>query len=101
MSNSSIERKKDAMLDKAEARMKQIDAEVDRLKAKAEEAEADHKLEVENQLSELKTRRREFSERVDALKEAGDDAITDLGKGFEQAWSTLSDAMGKAKARFQ
>ena len=98
---SRIENRKDAMLEKAEARMKQIDAEVDRLKAKAQEADADRKLELERQLSDLMGKRETFKSRVQDLKNAGEDALSDLSDGFEQAWTTLSDALDSAKTRFQ
>jgi uncharacterized coiled-coil DUF342 family protein len=97
---SSIENKKDAMLEKAEARLKQIDAEVDRLKAKADESEADQKLKVQQRIDDLNEKRQAFRDKVQEIRDAGDDALTDLSHGFEQAWSTLRDAAGRAGARF-
>ena len=97
---SNIEKKKDAMLEKAEARLKQIDAEVDRLKAKADEAEADQKLAIQKRLDEIDEQRKSFKTRVQEIRDAGDDALQDLSNGFERAWSELTDAVGRASARF-
>jgi predicted nucleic acid-binding Zn-ribbon protein len=98
---SNIENRKDAMLEKADARLKQVDAEIDRLKAKADEAAADQKLAVNKQLNDLEEQRQFLNSRVQAIREAGEDALTDLSDGFERAWAALSDAVGKARSRFQ
>jgi chromosome segregation ATPase len=91
---------KDAILEKAEARLQQIDAEIDLLKAKAEEAEADVKFDLQKRLKDVQSHRREFENRISELKDAGEGAISELRDGVERAWSQLSDAAGRAKARF-
>lgn len=92
---------KDAMLEKAEARLKQIDAEIDQMMAKAAAAKADAKLTMEQEIATVKEKRTAFRNRVDELKTASEDASNDLREGFERAWSSLSDALGHAAARFR
>lgn len=92
---------KDAMLEKAEARLKQIDAEIDQMMAKAAAAEADAKLMMEQEIANVKEKRTAFRNRVAELKIASEDASNDLREGFERAWSSLSDALGRAAARFR
>ena len=93
--------RKEAMLEKAEARMKQLDAEVSRLRARAEEADADLKLKVEEELEQVKRQRRTFENRIDEIRQAGEDALVDLSDGFERAWSTLTNHLERAAARFR
>ncbi len=91
---------KDAMLKKAEARLKQADAEIDRMTARAEEAEADSKIRLNRELAELKDQQRAFQNRASELESARDDALEDLREGFERAWSTLSNSLERAASHF-
>ena len=50
---------KNQYIEKAKARIAQWDAEIDKMKAKADEAEADAKIEYQKQLSEMRTQRDE------------------------------------------
>ncbi|MGE0624819.1 MAG: hypothetical protein AB7I04_17545 [Pseudomonadales bacterium] len=93
--------KKEAMIEKAEARLSQLDAEVKRLHAKSEVANAELKLKVQEELAEVKRHRRTFENRIDEIRQAGEDALVDLSDGFERAWSTLSNHLERAAARFK
>jgi len=93
--------RKEAMIEKAEARISQLDSEVSRLRAKAEEAEADLKLKVQDELDEVKRDRLAFENRVDEIQQSGEDALADLSDGFERAWSTLSNHLERAAAHFK
>jgi len=93
--------KRDAMIQKAEARVAQIDAEVQRLRAKAEEAEADYRLQLERQLDELRDQRAALQAKVDEIRRAADDALNDIADGFERAWSSISESLRKARSRFR
>jgi chromosome segregation ATPase len=93
--------KKEAMIQKAEARRAQIDAEVQRLKAKVDEAEADYRLHLERQLEELRGHRAELESTASRIREAADDALNDISDGFERAWATMSESLRKAKSRFK
>ena len=92
---------KQTYIEKAEARMKQWDAEIDALKAKAQEAGADAKIEASERLEELKSQREAASQKLNELKASGDAAWEDTKDGFEGAWSRLSTALEKAQSRFQ
>jgi len=93
--------RKEAMIEKAEARISQLDSEVSRLQAKAEEAEADLKLKVHDELDKVKRDRLAFENRVDEIRQSGEDALVDLSDGFERAWSTLSNHLEQAAAHFK
>lgn len=93
--------RKEAMIEKAEARMSQLNAEVSRLRAKAAEADADLKLKVQEELDAVKRDRRAFENRIDEIRHAGEEALVDLSDGFERAWSTLTNHLERAAARFK
>ena len=92
--------KKDAMIQKAEARLDQINAELDQLKAKARAAGADAKLEVQRELDDLQSKRDAFATKVTKLRDSGESALGDVADGFERAWTSLSDSLKRASARF-
>jgi len=90
----------DAYEKKMEARLEQIDAEIDKLKAKAKAAEADAQLEYTRHLSDLRQRRDAAGAQLAQLRQAGDDALDDVRAGVENAWKELKDAVDQARSRF-
>lgn len=54
---------RDAYLKKLEAKLEEWDAEIDKLQAKAKGAEADTQRQYEDQLNELRTKRKETIEK--------------------------------------
>lgn len=92
---------RDAMLQKAEARLKQIDAVVDRLRAKAEGGDADITRNVNEALKAVKQPRMAFENRMNELKDAGEGALADLRDRLERAWTSLIESVQRAAVRFQ
>jgi DNA repair exonuclease SbcCD ATPase subunit len=92
---------KDKMLEKAEGRLKQIDAEIDRMLAQAAATEAEARLAMEREIAAVEEKRTAFRNKVSELKAATDDASDDLREGFERAWASLSDALGRTAVRFR
>lgn len=91
---------KEAYQKKMEARLAELDAEIDRLKARAKAAEADAQLEYTRDLSELRQHRDEAIRKLEQLRSASDDAVDDFVAGVENAWKELKDAVGRASSRF-
>jgi multidrug resistance efflux pump len=91
---------KDAYVEKIQARLNQWDSEIEKLKAEAEEANADAKLEYVAQIRELQEKQKDAQSKLDALRRAGDDAWLDLKVGVEGAWASLENAAKNAISRF-
>ena len=91
---------KQAYQKKIEARLEEWSAEIDRLKAKATDLEADAQLEYNQRIADLKTLRDDAEGRLKELRESGDDAWHDLKGGVDEAWTQLEEAFLKAKSRF-
>jgi len=92
---------KDAYIQKLEARMREWQADMDKMRAKADQAEADARADYEKQIKELQTRQEEAQQKLEELRQAGDDAWHDLKAGIESAWDTMGEAMRSAMSRFR
>jgi hypothetical protein len=90
---------KQAYQKKLKAQLDQWAVEIDRLKAKAEDLEADVQLDYNRRVAELVAMREAAGERLDELSKAGDDAWDDLKSGVDEAWTELEKAFIKAKSR--
>lgn len=92
---------KQAYEQKLEAKLNEWKAEIDKLKAKADGAEADSRLRYEKEIDDLKKRQAEARKKLEELRKASDDAWEDMKAGIDSAWSSLGDAIGKATSRFK
>jgi len=86
--------------EKMEAQMNELDAEIDKLQAQAQQADADARLKVEKELDNLREKRKEAADKLDALREASEDAWEDIKGGLDAAWKSLKNATRSAGARF-
>ena len=92
---------KEAYEQKLQAKLDEWGAEIDKLKAKADNAEADAQLEYYKRIEELRTMQESATNKLAELKDAGDDAWEDLKAGIESAWDSLGSALKSATSRFK
>jgi hypothetical protein len=92
---------KEAYEKKLQAQLNNWGAEINKLRAKADKAAADTKLEYQEQIEELKDMQETAAEKLAELREAGDDAWEDLKAGIESAWGSLHEAIKSINSRFQ
>ena len=93
--------KKEAYEKKLKSQLDEWNAEIAKLKAKADAAEADAQLEYHKQIEELRTLQNKAKGKLNELKEAGDSAWEDLTAGIDSAWDSLSNAVKSARSRFK
>lgn len=91
---------KQAYQQKLQAQLDEWSAEIDRLKAKARQADANAQLNYNKEIENLKTYQAQASEKLSELKAASDEAWEDLKTGTEDAWKTLQTAIKSAADRF-
>ena len=91
---------KQAYEDKLKAQLDQWNAKIDLLKAKAAKAEADARVNCLETIEDLKNKRNQAREKLQELRQAGDNAWLDLKGGVEEAWNRLGDAVKSATSRF-
>ncbi|MDP8265894.1 MAG: coiled coil domain-containing protein [Candidatus Aceula meridiana] len=84
---------KEAYQEKIEAQIREWDAKVEELKAKAQQAKAEAKIRMEEQLLVLKESREGIVQKLDALKEIGEDKWESLQEGTDKAWSNMKNML--------
>lgn len=92
---------KEAYEKKLKAQLDEWGAEIDKLKAKADNAEADAQLKYYKQIEELRSMQEDANNKLAELREASDDAWEDLKAGIDSAWDSLSSAVRSAVSRFK
>ena len=85
---------------KLSAQLDQWSAEIDRLEAKAREAEADAQLRYMSEVEELRERKEEAIQRLRELSDASERAADDMVAGAERAWKELGESVKAAARRF-
>jgi len=92
---------KEAYQKKLEAQLRQWDAELALLSAKANKATADARINCENELESLKSKRAVAHERLEELRKRSENAWEDMKDGVEKVWDEMGKAMEKVAARFK
>ena len=92
---------KDAYQEKLEAKLKEWNAEIEKLEAKAAKAKADARINYNEKLEDVKRKREAAREKLSELKGAGENAWENLKAGVENAWQSLEDAVKSAKSHFK
>ncbi len=86
---------------KLQAQLDECNADMIKLKAKADKVEADAQIEYYKEIEELKSKKASVDQKLFELKEASEDAWEDLKAGADKAWDSLSDAVKSAASRFK
>ena len=93
--------KRKAYEEKLEAQVKEWNAQLELLKAKAGNAKADAKIEYYKTIEALQSKQNEAKAKLRELKTAGDEAWEDLKTGAEKAWAEVKAAYHEASSRFK
>ncbi len=92
---------KDAYQQKLEVQLEEWKADIDKMKAKADQADADVKIEYHDRIEDLQLKQEAAQEKLKELREAGEGAWEDLKTGVELAWTSLGEAVKSVKSRFK
>jgi hypothetical protein len=93
--------KKDAYVQKMKAKLNELNAEIEWLVSKVNQARAESRIEYQKQLSDLREKRRDLEDKIVAMHQAGESAWEDLKQGLENSWEILKISFGKAKSEFE
>lgn len=91
---------KDAYIDKLKVQLDEWSADIDRLEAKARQADADLRIKYETQLTTLKIKRDEARVKLTELRASAGDAWQELKKGSDEAWEVIKHAVAEARRKF-
>lgn len=92
---------KEAYQKKLETQFKVWDAKLDGLSAKAQKATADARINYENELESLRSKRAVALKTFEELGKRGENAWEDMKGGVEKVWDDTSKTIEKAAARFK
>lgn len=92
---------REAYIDKIKARLDAWNADIEKMQAKAREAEADTRVKYDEQIKEMKAQRDAAEAKLREARDASEDAWRDMRGGFEKAWDDMSDAFNDAMKRFR
>jgi hypothetical protein len=92
---------KEVYREKLEAQMREWSAKIDLLKARADQAEADAKIEYRNRIEDLRQKKEVLQAKLRELQKASDAAWKDIRAGTERAAADLRDALQSAFSKFK
>ncbi len=95
-----MDKKRDAYVEKMKAKLDEWNADIDILAAKAKKAQADTRVEYEEQLKDLRKQRDTVKKKLKEIQNSSDAAWENLKSGFENAAETLGKAFTNAKSQF-
>ena len=90
---------KEAYQNKLQAQLDEFSAEIVKLKAKAEKAQAGVQLEYYRQIEELRTMHESANSKLVKLKDARNDAWEELTAGIDNAWDTFGNSIQSLTSR--
>jgi hypothetical protein len=93
--------KRDAYIQKLHAKIDAWNADIDKLMAKAQQVEADSRIEYQQQIDALKQQRRKVENLLADLKQSGEGAWDDLKSGLDLAFESMNEAVRSAMTRFK
>ena len=93
--------KRKAYEEKIDAQLEEWSAQIALLRARADKAKAEAKIEYHETIEALQHRQDEARAKLHELKTAGDEAWEDLKTGAEKAWAEVKTAFHEAAAKFK
>jgi multidrug resistance efflux pump len=86
---------------KMEAQLSEWGAEIDKLKARADNAAADTRQDYCDQIEALRDKQAVMRMKLQELKTSNDGAWWDLKEGLDHSWNEIKDSFHKAAARYK
>lgn len=93
--------KRDTYVQKLKPELDEWNAGMDKLAAKADQAEAEAKIRYYKELEDLRAKRRDLEDKIAQLQQAGEGAWEDLKQGLENSWEILKTSFTRAKSEFE
>jgi len=93
--------KRKAYEEKLDAQLKEYNAQIALLKAKAENAKADAKIDYYKTIEALEHKQDKAKTKLQELKTSGDEAWEAVKTGAEKAWAEVKTAYHDAVSRFK
>ena len=92
---------RDEYVQKLKTQLDQWNSEITKWEAKTRSAQAKMKVDYENQLKALRSRRDDAMTQLRQVQAASGEAWMDMMRGADEAWARLRDAFSKARSHFE
>jgi hypothetical protein len=86
---------------KMEAQLGEWGKEIDKLKAKADQAADDTRKGYHDEIEDLRAKQAAMQAKLQELKTSNEGAWGDLKEGLDKSWNEIKDAFNKAADRFK
>lgn len=93
--------KRKAYEEKLDAQLEEWNAQIALLKARADKARAEAKIEYNKTIEALQHKQDEARTKLHEIKTAGDEAWEDMKTGAEKAWDEVKAAFHSAASKFK
>jgi predicted RNase H-like nuclease (RuvC/YqgF family) len=93
--------KRDAFVQKLKAKIDEWNAEINRLNAKADQAEANMRAEYHDEIGKLKRFRDDAKQKLQKILESKEDVWEELKKGADKAYNAMNEALSSARERIK
>ena len=93
--------KRDEYLQQLKAKMKEWRAEINKLAARAEQAEAQAKIEYQKRIDKLEKNQKDLEDKIDTVQQAGESSWEDLKEGIDHSWKIFKMSLSEAKSEFE
>lgn len=85
---------------KIEAKLRELKADMDKLDARMQQAEADARLWFEKERKAFEAKEAKLRHRLGELERASSGALEELKRGVKEAWADLKASYERARDRF-
>ncbi|MGY4879190.1 hypothetical protein ACLUEY_15065 [Vreelandella aquamarina] len=92
---------RDEFVEDMKARLDEWNAEIDKLTAKAHQANDDAREKYKEDIERLKQRQAETEQRLEELQHASSEAWDTIREGMEDSWELMQKAFRDASSRFK
>lgn len=91
---------KNAYQEKLEAQLDEWQAEIAKMRARADKATADARIEYDKQIKELVEYQKRAQKKLNEAQHASEAAWADMRSGMEKAWADMAKSWNDAMKRF-
>ena len=92
---------KEAYIQELQAKLDEWNAEIVQLRAKADKAEVEVRVEYQKQINDLHERRSEAKRKIECVRDAGEGAWQELKSGIQSVLKAMEKAIKSAQSRFK
>jgi predicted nucleic acid-binding Zn-ribbon protein len=92
---------KDDFQERLQAQIREWDAQIELLKARADRAKTDQKMAYRKEIDKLKARQQDLRQKLGEMQTSSEGAWEEIKSGTESAWKELDASFRKAMEHFR